>query len=397
MSRDEASRFRITTFPDVSVAPSEVTVPRLVGVLSAREALPPLPETFVALTPDEADIEVLFDERIAEEAVHGPGADEFVEQLQSLVRDLGYRRRTRDWPDWTMMLAFDWTDVERKPLPEEMFLRDLLGLDVDHARSVSRFLMEWGPLTSPSADGWRTDDVQFAETLRPPGGDYVEHQLTYGPGNKVVEDHEIHHQTHSQIVNAVSFPYRWVESIDIAIGSGEEDRRGFVVWTIRDQARQIKLFQALFESLAVLRFEMAGGVTGPSIKRLAKPWAQRELPPPVSVGDLLDTLAQNINTTLHGLGPRLEITEVSRGGESRWWQPVPHLNAALCLQALLFVSDAVPARQCANETCPQWFTRQQGRSKYGQRRTSGVLYCSASCAKAQAQRDYRRRQRRSGR
>ncbi|MEV1174540.1 hypothetical protein [Nonomuraea sp. NPDC049784] len=48
-------------------------------------------------------------------------------------------------------------------------------------------------------------------------------------------------------------------------------------------------------------------------------------------------------------------------------------------------------RQCANELCDKTFVRQRGRAEFGQHRTSGILYHSRDCARAQAQRQLRRR------
>lgn len=50
-------------------------------------------------------------------------------------------------------------------------------------------------------------------------------------------------------------------------------------------------------------------------------------------------------------------------------------------------------RVCANDRCQRTFVHQHGRAQKGQRRSRGVLYCTPECARATAQREYRRRKR----
>jgi|1186.fasta_scaffold25362_2 hypothetical protein len=73
-------------------------------------------------------------------------------------------------------------------------------------------------------------------------------------------------------------------------------------------------------------------------------------------------------------------------------EPNPGLYSIAVLQMFNDFVDQVDFRRCAAEKCGRTFVRQRGRGQ-SYSRTIGVLYCSASCANAQAQREWRRKQR----
>ncbi len=56
----------------------------------------------------------------------------------------------------------------------------------------------------------------------------------------------------------------------------------------------------------------------------------------------------------------------------------------------LLVTQAVASR-CESETCGRFFVHQLGGAKYGQHRSIGLRFCTPECARAETQRQYRRR------
>lgn len=111
--------------------------------------------------------------------------------------------------------------------------------------------------------------------------------------------------------------------------------------------------------------------------------------------EIEEFLADTLAIGLAGFSPRIayrpDLRPQSMADWSEHFAAGNDLWAVCCLELFNHVSEEALYKDCANEVCQRPFVRQIGRSRYGQRRRTGVRFCSHTCARAQAQRDYRRR------
>lgn len=120
---------------------------------------------------------------------------------------------------------------------------------------------------------------------------------------------------------------------------------------------------------------------------------QTDLPEHETLADIQDIYIQDLRDDLIAtLNAALGKFSVGIGDLA---SRQPTIYSVSFLQMYNHITEGAVLLRCANEPCGNLFVRQRGRATFGQHRTSGVRYCSNSCARAQGQRELRRRRRRS--
>jgi hypothetical protein len=434
MAIHDIPRFRITTWPSSVRPPSEVAVPRFVGWAVSGQTSPLLPSTLereaslssitVQVGPDDG-----LDQRHRRERY---GFDS--EMARSLIAD----PRPRDG-NWTLEILDAWDEehryqphekdligtarawlgalgdcamfavnlVDGKPLPDEFALREFIRLDADDDAQLCAFVREWGPLEVPSIDYSNlpvTRDEQLSDA------DDVASVVAPFHGATDPDDALLWWRFCVSDVLAVLAGINEEDWQRCFISSNDSSCGDFGVSVnaspVRLQRAVMHLYQAVFETWLHLIKPQADGVPSPSHRDLDdnlsidEIWRGHHLDyvptlrGPHDQIQALEGASSLLNAGVQHLGPRVEIETLDAPrGRSIIGQVHPRITSALCMQVLAFISDGLPAKVCENETCGRYFVRQHGRSSYGQFRTTGVRFCSNLCARAQSQRQYRKRQR----
>lgn len=230
-------------------------------------------------------------------------------------------------------------------LPPELWLRELLALDLDDNEAVVAFCQHYGFLGRLD---WAAFPTAVRNTCRPRMQGHTDLDAI----------HEAVMDRLSRSKSAESWDRRSFHHI------GE-----FVVHAtaLRDLAR-IWLAHATEEPLAYVTDQWESTFTGR----------------PRTIGQAQLWLAQFLTA---GLGEYHLGVELA--GHTAW--KTGGTYAGVCLQLANEIDENVSYRSCANDRCGRVFYRQRGRAAKGQYKRRGVAYCSVECARAQAQRDWRQR------
>jgi hypothetical protein len=267
--------------------------------------------------------------------------------------------------DDTLVFGYPMEGMGTATLEPDFHLREFQDLDARDPQQVLTFCRRWGPVGDgecselPSESSFRAEaleaDARVPKQWRAPAGDApwdrsLGEKLGFGFG-LILGVHSVGRVAAYQAVLARAVDV-WLEIVNMTPLEELEKK-----WRADDEL----LFSAL--------------------EQLFPKWQSR-------------LTAHEVTTVLSGLlNPALAPFRVHL--EPRDSRELPHANVyqAACLQFTNDIVEKMPYRHCANETCGKLFSRQRGRAQSAHHRVKGVRYCSDKCARAQAQREVRRRKR----
>jgi len=237
------------------------------------------------------------------------------------------------------VLEFRFGDLKPAVLPAEFFLRELADLDESNVDELVVFSQDWGSLAHLGEDS-----LAFLPTAR----------------------------------YWINKPYASYTEAASAITRNYSRRAGTRLIAVPILQLHVQILKALTRQW--LHHSSGGNDSGATI------WDATPFVPTTNT-QAWQLFFEHLDHGLQHFSAHIWSPDID------WEPPQANLYMACSLQIFNFIVERATYRTCANETCRRAFSQQRGRRTIGSPRTRGVKYCSPTCAKAQAQRDYYNRTR----
>lgn len=241
-------------------------------------------------------------------------------------------------------------------IPDEMYLRELMDLDIRDLDAFIRFQERYGRFCCCFDD---EDDIRVPSIERRP---MSSRKLPSSWGSSIP-------------VSPYFTPLIYALFASEDQGQWHFGQRLVDVWVyaiaLRDAVR-VWLFSQRRLTFEDLRASWEGTRT------------------PNDATEAMNHLEEILCAGLRPFSPKVRFSRADEEVDSAWADMFPSLFGALCIQLFNQIIDTTSVSRCQNESCRRFFVRQRGRADFGQNWTKNVKYCSATCARAQSARQLRR-------
>ncbi|WP_433355584.1 hypothetical protein ACQP25_17125 [Microtetraspora malaysiensis] len=257
--------------------------------------------------------------------------------------------------DWIVWPVGGGTKAEPRELPPDFYMRELLELSPDDVEAAADLMRTYGKL-------FDLDNAELSESLLFDAADELQD----------IPDQGILWDAHS------------VRGI----------HRGIVALHLEAAQEAVRTWLACQDE-GGLEELVEPHITDEWLQKLRQQNTDRDREWPESLDELRKfAISERISDLRETINSALSRFSIGLGDLS---DRDPTIYSVSFLQLYNHLAEGMPIKHCANEPCPVRFARQRGTAEYGYHRTQGVKYCSRGCARAQAQRELRRRRRKAER
>jgi hypothetical protein len=271
---------------------------------------------------------------------------------RSEAEDIGQEAFLRVWERWDRVsgrfLVYEWKPyLGEESLPNELYLREALEIDGEDNDALVHFTETWGCLSGVGRDPLNSLPRMAPQSARRLRGTGI---------TRFAREHDL---LPTQVVS--------IETVRFHLLVMQAMTRHWIAHQTGDDVRAAWERSGLLPDLI---------------------W---DLDPPEEY-DLWLLFVECLNAALRPFQVAVELELPGDMDPAPYGVQIVTAYKAMALQLANHMAENAEYRRCANETCGRPFVRQRGRAQFGQFKEAGVRYCSASCARAQAPREYRRRQ-----